>query len=333
MAEIAKVAVLEDFMRCHFCVYCGSVVDGCSRYGIRLQFCCRRCSATQPEEVCISQAMSRFKCAAKDLDVLDSRDRSANRRFKYRKYIRVEAEYLGRLRSGREMWEARQKRKATQEALVQKRMRLEHQTGIQVASVRRDLRPFVFGDYLGKHRSTRIQTNTVHSRLRAHRRAAQLVDSCQTDPLTALDFCVAYPQWGAKEFLDLKERIQKVFRLMGDRILCKVPENELSKLVDTPLADVYREFMKRDLSKLVRHCLRQKVGEQVAHQIMKHEDCRWRLQHGEEEEVAKKLLEVWNEKNNASKNKRKERTEIVPVQRPYKRTTTRVHHFLQLNHH
>ena len=332
MAEIAKVAVLEDFMRCHFCVYCGSIVDGCSRYGIRLQFCCRRCSATQPEEVCISQAMSRFKCAAKDLDVLDSRDRSANRRFKYRKYIRVEAEYLGRLRSGKEMWEARQKRKATQEALVQKRIRLEHQTGIQVTSVRRDLRPFVFGDYLGKHRNTRIQRNTVHSRLKAHRRAAQLVDTCRTDPLTALDFCVAYPQGGTEEFLDLKERVQKVFRLMGDRILCKVPRNELSKLVDTPLADVYREFMKRDLSKLVRHCLRQKVGEQVAYQIMKHEDCRRRLQHGgEEEEVAMQLLEVWNEKNK-SKNKRKERTvEITSSQRPLKRTM-RSYHFLQLNH-
>lgn len=246
-------------------------------------------------------------CTEEDLNVLDYKDRwTEMRAFETREYLRVEVEYLSKLRRGKQHWEDSNKRKANQDSLIAKRKRLENATNVPLHRVRDDLRPFVFGDYLAKPKGTRITQKTVQARLSAHSRATKIMDTCHTDPMTALDFCLTYPNWGPNEFFDLRERISKVFRLEGARILHKVPKDERKKLIETPLEDVYRAFQDRNSAKLILHYLKQEVGIEVASAIMNHPACQDALSRGgEEEEVAKKLLEFWDEKDDAKKRRQR----------------------------
>lgn len=291
------------------CVECGEVVDGVSRFGVVLQFCCLRCYAARPIEISAAEAMTHLGCTPADLKILDWREPWPNcRAFENRRYVRIEAEHLGRLRKGKQFWEDRHKRKGVQDALIKKRTRLEKATHVHLVDVRDDLRPFVIGDYLAKRRNTRMTQKTVQARLAVHRRAARIIDRCQTDPMTALDFCVTYPTWGPEQFIDLRERLRRVLHLEGARILHKVPCSDRLKLKETPLKDVYEEFSKRNSSQLVLHYLKEQTGANVASEIMQHPACQPLLRRGgEEQEMAKKLLEFWNEKDN--KDKRRARLE------------------------
>jgi len=241
--------------------------------------------------------MTHLGCTPADLEILDHAEPWLKTNvFENRRYLRIEAEHLGRLRRGKQHWEERHLRKATQEALMKKRKRLEGAARIDLQEVREDLRPFVFGDYLAKKRGTRMTQKMVQSRLSVHRRAAEMVDECRTDPVTALDFCVMYPKWGPKEFVEMREKIRRVMYLEGARIMHKVPKDQREKLKETPLADVYQTFSERNSFQLILHYLKQETSTEDAMKIVKHPACRAVLNRGgEEQEIAKKLVEFWNE--------------------------------------
>jgi len=300
------------------CVLCDNNVVG-EVESVRLTLCCAKCckkSGSSYNNVykgryrtSKTRAMTDYGCTHSDLSMLNYETQpnpvDVNGR-PMKLYLKAEAEYLGTKR--REM-QLEEQTKRERGAIIGKKSALELHLGVNLTKMDRVLRRFLLGDYLSKGAETKTTLEDVTARYAALNRVTEILQTCPlAHPEAAFSFCLEHPDCGPTEFQALKDKVRDVFRLEGARIFHKLPDPKYieSSLKNTPLQDVYAEFVNRDSRAIVRGHLIKWCSEQTADQIMSHSACQDRLKRNDDEEiVAEKLIEYWNEKDD--RNKRTER--------------------------
>jgi len=104
-------------------------------------------------------------------------------------------------------------------AIEDKKNQLERILGFRLGGMDAVLRHFLLGDYLTGSHGTRTTLYDIQQRFSVLDRVKTILNSCpDAHPGAVFDFCVAYPDHGLPEFLDLQERCNLVFYNEGDRI-------------------------------------------------------------------------------------------------------------------
>lgn len=272
------------------CPACGSVVQGRLEY-IDVTFlcasCCMRrinCDDETSSYGCfysVSESYAKF-CGVSASDLarlkhLTLVEKTTEGPKPFRMYLRGEVRFLRNLR---------------------RKQSLEPKLGISLKRLNPLVRHSLLGDYLTQLTEGATQLEHVQKRRCVVTRVRKILKTCKrARPDAAFDFCIEHPGAGPSTFQDLKEKMQQVFKLEGRRILHNLPKNELAKLKEGPLADVYTDFQRHESDALVRSYLKNWFTEGTIDEIMA--DFGWRVHlwaTGPEDRTAFKLKEFWNQK-------------------------------------
>ena len=116
-------------------------------------------------------------------------------------------------------------------AIEDKKNQLEHVLGIRLGDMDDALRHFMLRDYLRSSHGTQTTLSDIQQRFGVLKRVRKILSGCpHAHPGAVFDFCVAYPEHGLSEFLDLQERCSLVFYNEGDRIRSFLSETDMAKL-------------------------------------------------------------------------------------------------------
>eukprot|EP00210_Caulerpa_lentillifera_P009593 g9150.t1 len=214
-------------------------------------------------------------------------------------YLIAEVKYLGEIATQQKEQEVNLKRQRDETSRVMKRKRLEERYKVKVSDIRPILRPFVLGDYLQSVRSKTL-LRQVKRRYSEKDRATELMDTCKAHPLAALAFCEENPDGSVDKYMKLRENMRTAFTAEGSRIMSMLRPIDRQKLkASTVLNDVLDQYQNRDAKGILFKKLEEKVGSAIARDIMRHSACEQRINRGgDETEVANKLIEFWESKDN-----------------------------------
>lgn len=171
--------------------------------------------------------------------------------------------------------------------------------GIKLKKIDPVLLSYLVGDYLRRPKYPSTSLEEIQQRFKVLERVKRIrrVDK-GAHPGAVFDFCIQYPEGTAADFVDLKERAQRVFRLEGDNIMRRLTKSERDSLQDTPLKDVVEQFNNRDKKAKISYHLEKWVTPSEAARIISYGPCQLRIAREDGElEVAQKLLKFWTEKN------------------------------------
>jgi len=171
-------------------------------------------------------------------------------------------------------------------------------SGVRLGDLDVVVRHFLLRDYM-RCDAAGDALEIVLKRCRVLDRVTEIVRTCPgAHPEAAFEFCVDHPHAGAEEFRELKEKMQRVFRLEGARILDALPIHCRRLLTETVLKDEYEDLRFQDRKAIVRRHLLSVVNEQTADMIMNHPVCRRHLDAGcDESKIAANLMNFWRTKD------------------------------------
>ena len=228
------------------CVICDSPVKG-RIFGIRPKFCCVECCSnfvgTKSKHynrrlVSVSRALYHYNCTARDLEVLNFKTEKnpidENGR-PMRLFLGAEVDYLMDLKVEairREAMVESVVEYVTEKLAIEEKMeRLERKLGIRLGELEAIERAFLLDDFLTKGNGTVATLLSVQQRFNQLDRFRKILDCTpNAHPGAVFDFCVAYPEAGPAEFMDLQRRCQMVFYAVGELIVDKLTDDEKSIL-------------------------------------------------------------------------------------------------------
>lgn len=271
------------------CRICGGPVEGRVEF-ISVSLLCVRCCLRRE---CNSEAMhgcfycvpERYAledcgCAEEDLGQLQKLclvTKSNSKTEPLVMYLRAEVRYLRNLR---------------------RKEQLEEKLFITLKNQGSLMRHFLLGDYLTEMQRCQMTFERIKERRCVLGRATNIVEACSlAHPDAVFEFCVKYPGAGPRRFQNLKQKMQQVFQLEGTRILHMLPKEDLEKLKDGPLNDVYQSFVKTDSQEFLKGYLKNWFSKATVEKIMA--DAGWKSRpwaKGPEDRIALKLKAFWKGK-------------------------------------
>jgi len=181
---------------------------------------------------------------------------------------------------------------------LRRKEKLEEGLCIALKDVEPVMRHFLLGDYLTEMTQSTTTFESIKERRCVLRRVKEiLAASDQAHPAAVFEFCVNNPGAGPMRFHSLKQKMQQVFQLEGPRILHELSKNDLERLKETPLEDVYEEFKNRDTTALIRGYLTNWFSKATVEKIVA--DPGWKSRSwatGPEDRVAAELKAFWKGK-------------------------------------
>ena len=237
----------------HTCVTCNRPVKG-SHCGVLLSICCLQCCEKVQEESHPLPFLLPKELVLKLTDFTESdlmllscttRPRHSSR-IRIRRfaqfYLVAELQCLGEALKRREK---AKKEKALRALLIERWHDLLAQLDVMAAEVihrsNRVVWNVLLGDYL-KCETPQIKLEDVFKRVAVLDRVEEILETCPgAHPEAAFDFCVMHSRSGPAEFQELKQKIRRVFRIEGRRILQHLCPMEVDLLKGTPLEDAVRD--------------------------------------------------------------------------------------------
>ena len=225
------------------CVRCGEEIAGGFVFAIRPTICCARCCWQFPSRCGIYRGVSahaaryKYGCSKGDLSFLNSTTlvNTDAGNVNVFLYLEAEVDFLGKLRDKYPMKlseamilediAARQEARRTEVRNMLPRPWPERQTVYE---------EWILRDYVENPRKLSETIDNVLHRYAFIERAERIVQECDVDFQTAVEFC-AVDGGGPMAFDALRVKCRTVFELLGHRILRYLTHEERERLVDTPL--------------------------------------------------------------------------------------------------
>lgn len=273
------------------CVICGQPVEGRLEY-VRVTLLCVRCclSRCKNDEGCngclysVSKTYALEECGCSEDDLARLKHLSLAAMSDGSKEPQVMCMYLRA-----EVWYLRN---------LRRKKKLEETLCFALKDVDPVVRHFLIGDYLTEMTQCKTTFESIKERRCVLRRVKNILEACKVaHPEAVFEFCVNNPGAGLTRFLNLKRKMQQVFQLEGPRILHELPKDDLERLNEGPLADVYEEFKNRDTTALLRGYLTNWFSKAIVDKIMT--DPGWKSRSwakGPEDRVASELKAFWKGK-------------------------------------
>ena len=172
---------------------------------------------------------------------------------------------------------------------------LKRDEGIDLKEMHVKTRDLLLGRYRTEISHVDLSIDRVLARYRVLDRVKETLRRCPWEySESVFEFFLESPNAQPEDFENMKRSMAAVFEIEGERILHGIPERARPILKQTPLADVYDAFEKRDSDAMLRGYLAHWFGKDIVERIM--QEPGWRSQswaRGPEDRVALVMKYFW----------------------------------------